>query len=261
MELSGRVAVVTGGARGIGRGIAVALARRGAHVVVADLLADPDIAREAEVTLAGAAAAGVQTLAVACDVRDAGQVDALAAAVLDRFGRVDIGCANAGVIRASPLAEGPVSDWELVVDVNLTGTFLLARALAPHLIAQRSGALVVVSSVAAFRGGAGYAAYCASKAGLIGLTRAIATELAPYNVRANAICPGYLATTMWYADILAGVGEADREAEFRSVVAGAVPLGRPQTPEDIGQAAVYLCEADNVTGVALTVDGGHIAGP
>lgn len=261
MHLAGRVAIVTGGARGIGRGIVLALARRGAHVVVADLLADPAVDDAAEETIARARSEGVDALALPCDVRDPVQVEALVSAVIERFGHVDIGCANAGVIRESSLADGSVGDWRLMLDVNLTGSFLLVKSLTPHLTAQRSGALLMVSSIAAFRGGTHYTAYCASKAGLIGLTRATATELAPHGVRANAICPGYLATSMWYTDILPGMGEGDMDEQFRSVVAAAVPLGRPQTPEDIGHAAVYLCEADNVTGIALAVDGGHLAGP
>jgi meso-butanediol dehydrogenase/(S,S)-butanediol dehydrogenase/diacetyl reductase len=261
MELSGKTAIVTGGARGVGRGIAVALARKGANIVVADLLADPGLAAEAELTRAAVEAEGAEALTITCDVRDEEQAEALVASALDRFGRVDVGCANAGVIRASGLAEPSTEAWRLTLDVNLTGMYLLAKTLTPHFTAQRSGVFLAVSSIAAFRGAPNYTAYCTSKAGVLGFVRAMASELAPFDVRANAICPGYLATSMWFAEILPDMGEGDREEQFRSVIETAVPLGRPQTPDDIGRAAVYLCEADNVTGEALTVDGGHVAGP
>lgn len=260
MELGGTTAVVTGAARGIGRGIAVALASRGANVVVADLLGDPAVAGEAERTKAAVEEAGGAALAVACDVRDEEQVEALVAAALERFGRVDVGVANAGVIRPAALSEPSSDAWRLTLDVNLTGAYLLAKSLTPHFTAQRSGVFLAVSSIAAFRGAANYTAYCTSKAGVIGFVRAMASELAPYDVRANAICPGHLATAMWHEEILPGMGGGDRDEQFRSVIEAAVPLGRPQTPYDIGQAAVYLCEADNVTGESLTVDGGHLAG-
>ena len=188
MELSGTTAVVTGGARGIGRGIAVALAREGANIVIADLLHDVALAKEAETTRAAVEAEGVKALAVACDVRDEEQVERLLQTTLEHFGRVDVGCANAGVIRVAALAEKPTDAWRLTLDVNLTGTYLLAKTLTPHLVAQRSGSFLAVSSIAAFRGAAGYTAYCTSKAGVMGFVRAMASELAVHNVRANAIC-------------------------------------------------------------------------
>jgi meso-butanediol dehydrogenase / (S,S)-butanediol dehydrogenase / diacetyl reductase len=261
VELSGKAAVVTGAARGIGRGIAVALARSGADVVVADLVGDPGLAAEAEQTKAAVEATGRAAHVVECDVRDRAQVDALVDATVDRFGRVDVGVANAGVVRPAPLTDPSTDAWDLTLDVNLTGTYLLAKALTPRFVEQRSGVFLAVSSIAAFRGGAGYTAYCTSKAGVLGFVRAMATELAPYDVRANALCPGHLETAMWRDEILPDMGGDDPDAQFRDVIAAAVPLGRPQTPDDIGRAAVYLCEADNVTGEHLVVDGGHTAGP
>lgn len=261
MELENCAALVTGGARGIGRGLAVALAAKGVDVLVADLVDDPSIAREAAETVRLVKSLGRDAVAVSCDVRREDETAAAVDAALARFGHLDIACANAGVIREGQVAGGSLADWTLTLDVNLTGAFLLARSAIPPMTARGRGIFLVTSSVAAYRGGVGYAAYCASKAGLLGFTRALATEVAPFGVRANALCPGYLATDMWFKDILPSLGAGDRDEQFAAVVRRAVPLGTSQTPADIGQAAVYLCEADSVTGIALSIDGGHLAGP
>jgi meso-butanediol dehydrogenase/(S,S)-butanediol dehydrogenase/diacetyl reductase len=150
-----------------------------------------------------------------------------------------------------------------VLDINLTGAWLSCKAVASTMKARRHGSITVISSVAATRGGAEYAAYCASKAGALGMMRALSHELAPFDVRVNAILPGYLATDMWYRSILGGKGEHDvaARAAFDAVIESSVPLQRPQTAEDLGQAAVYLAGARNVTGSELVVDGGRLAGP
>ncbi|HYM14228.1 MAG TPA: SDR family NAD(P)-dependent oxidoreductase, partial [Dehalococcoidia bacterium] len=150
-------------------------------------------------------------------------------------------------------------DWDLVIDVNLKGVFLCTKAVAGHMMQRRTGRIINLSSIAGKRGSAITSAYCTSKFGVIGFTQSMAAELAGANVTVNAICPGEVDTHMW-RDILspaiaAATGATVAEA-FDGFIKQRVPLGRPQTAEDMGQAAVYLCKADNVTGIALNVNGG-----
>lgn len=258
MELKDAVVIVTGGARGIGRGIVTAFAAEGAHVIIGDLLNLPEIAAACDETRRLAEAYGVKTDAVSVDVRDLALCEALVQRAVDRFGRLDVVCANAGVISTGLVAELSPEEWDRVMDVNAKGVFLTCKAAIPILTQQRRGCFITTASIAGKRGGARVSHYCASKWAVIGFTQSLALEMAPYNVRANAICPGYLGTHMWFDVLLARQreeGQDTREA-FERLAAERVPLGRPQTPEDIGQAAVYLARADNVTGIALTVAGG-----
>lgn len=258
MELKDAVVVVTGGARGIGRGIVTSFAAEGAHVVIGDLLDVPDVAAACAETRAFAGAHGIKTDAVSVDVRDLAQCEALMQRAVSRFGRLDVVCANAGVISTGSVAELSPDQWDWVMDVNAKGVFLTCKAAVPLLTEQRRGCFVNTASIAGKRGAARASHYAASKFAVIGFTQSLAQEMAPFNVRANAICPGFLGTHMWLDVILAANrerGEDTREA-FERMSAQRVPLARPQTPEDIGQAAVYLARAENVTGVALTVAGG-----
>jgi meso-butanediol dehydrogenase / (S,S)-butanediol dehydrogenase / diacetyl reductase len=258
MELKDAVVMVTGGARGIGRGIVTSFAAEGAHVVIGDLLDVPDVAAACDETRALAEAYGVKTDAVSVDVRDLTQCEALVQRAVSLFGRLDVVCANAGVISTGSVAELSPDQWDWVMDVNAKGVFLTCKAAVPVLTEQRRGCFVNTASIAGKRGAARASHYAASKFAVIGFTQSLAQEMAPFNVRANAICPGYLGTQMWLDVILAPQrdrGEDTRET-FERMSAQRVPLARPQTPEDIGQAAVYLARADNVTGVALTVAGG-----
>jgi meso-butanediol dehydrogenase/(S,S)-butanediol dehydrogenase/diacetyl reductase len=258
MELKGATVIVTGGARGIGRGIVAGFAAEGANVVIGDLLDRPELARECAETRALAEAFGVKTEAMAVDVRDFAQCEALVARALDRFGRLDVVCANAGVISTGSVAQLSPEEWDRVMAVNAKGVFLTCKAAVPVMVEQRHGCFVTTASIAGKRGAANVSHYCASKFAVIGFTQSLAMEMAPHNVRANAICPGYLGTHMWFDVLLAGVREqgGDTREAFERLSAQRVPLGRPQTPQDIGQAAVYLARADNVTGIALTVAGG-----
>jgi meso-butanediol dehydrogenase/(S,S)-butanediol dehydrogenase/diacetyl reductase len=258
MLLRDAVVIVTGGARGIGRGIVEAFAAEGAHVVIGDLLGVAEIAAACAETRRSAEAHGVRTLAVPVDVTDAGDCDALVAAALEEFGRLDVVCANAGVISVHPVVDITPDEWDRVMGVNAKGVFLTCRAAVPHFVERQHGCFVNTASIAGKRGAAMASHYAASKFAVIGFTQSLALELGRHGVRANAICPGYLGTHMWLDVILAGARErgADTSEEFARVSAERVPLGRPQTPDDIGQAAVYLAQADNVTGIALTVAGG-----
>ena len=200
----------------------------------------------------------MKTDAVAVDVRELAQCEALVQQALARFGRLDVVCANAGVLSTGLVTELTPDEWDRVMEVNAKGAFLTCKAAAPVMVARRHGCFVTTASIAGLRGFATTSHYVASKFAVVGFTQALAAEMAPHNVRANAICPGYLGTHMWLDVLLARQKERGRDtaALFEQLSTERVPLGRSQTPEDIGQAAVYLARADNVTGVALTVDGG-----
>ena len=260
MELKDAVAIVTGGARGIGRGIAQALAHEGANVVIADL---PSVQDEMEQTAALVEGEGVQSLLAHCDVRDWSQVSSLTQATLDRFGRIDILVNNAGVISIAPVVAMDEEEWDRVLAVNLKGTFLCSKAVAPHMTERRSGRIVNISSVAGRKGQIGLGHYCASKFGVIGLTQTLALELASGNVTVNAVCPGEVDSAMWRDQLLpalaASMGTTPDDA-WERFTRERVPLGRPQTAADIGQAVVYLCRADNITGAAINVNGGSEMG-
>jgi meso-butanediol dehydrogenase/(S,S)-butanediol dehydrogenase/diacetyl reductase len=258
MELDGAVVVVTGGSRGIGRGIVEAFAAEGADIVVGDVLGVPDVAGAWEEARAAVEALGRRAHGVDVDVRDEARCEALVAEALERFGRLDVVCANAGVISLSPVADLAADEWDRVMDVNAKGVFLTCKAAIPHFVGQRRGCFVNTASIAGKRGGANASHYCASKFAVVGFTQSLAMEMGPHGVRANAVCPGYLGTSMWLNDILARQRAEGRDPEeiFERMSSERVPLRRPQTPADIGQAAVYLARAENVTGVALNVAGG-----
>jgi meso-butanediol dehydrogenase/(S,S)-butanediol dehydrogenase/diacetyl reductase len=261
MTLRGHTALVTGAARGIGRGIALALAEAGADVALADLAGGGDapltyaLAGRGELESAAkeVEARGVRALAVPCDVRRANDAEAAASLTVRELGRLDLLVNNAGVVHFEALAKFPEERWQLLFDVNVKGVFLMSRAAIPHLVATK-GAIVNIASVAGKRGYAGGTGYCSSKFAVVGLTQALAMELAPQDVRVNAVCPGILATHMW-TDHLASE-ERGGKAAYAAAVARMIPLGREQTPADIAEAVLYLAGARNVTGVSLDVAGG-----
>lgn len=269
MNLRDKVAVVTGGARGIGRGIALALAREGVHVAIADLYSPGQTTagyalsteREVDKTVAEVTAFGVRALGVPADVTNFAQLQALASTVTSTLGPIDILCNNAGVIDTALVVDTTEAQWDAMLNVNAKGVFLCCKAMVPGMIARRQGRIINTASIAGKRGGARASAYCASKFAVIGFTQSLAHEVASYGITVNAVCPGYLETAMWtdvlVKPIMARLGK-DATAAFQDHAAANVPLGRPQTPEDIGQAVVYLAQADNVTGIALNVAGGLV---
>jgi NAD(P)-dependent dehydrogenase (short-subunit alcohol dehydrogenase family) len=260
MELKNSVAIVTGAARGIGRGIAESLAREGAQLVLADLPSvDADVAETKRIVESH----GVRSISVHCDVRDEAQTKAMAQAALDRFGKIDVLVNNAGVINVAGVVSMTEEQWDIVLDVNVKGTFLCSKAVAPHMMERRSGRIVNLSSQAGKRGAGGVAHYCASKFAVIGFTQSLAHELAPFNVTVNAVCPGEVDSAMWRDHLLpaiAAAGGSTKDEAWAQFMQQRVPLGRPQTPEDIGQAVVFLCRADNITGEAINVTGGSEMG-
>jgi meso-butanediol dehydrogenase/(S,S)-butanediol dehydrogenase/diacetyl reductase len=266
--LAGKVALVTGGARGIGRGIALALAGAGADVAIADIDTLPPGASQygdarvsgfekARETAAEIAKHGRRAIAVTADVTRKADCAQMVAETEQLLGGLDVLVCNAGVVSIAPIAALDEATWDLTFAVNAKGVFLSCQAAIPALARRGGGAIVNIASVAGKNGVPGLAHYCASKAAVVLFTNALAKELAPANVRVNAICPGILRTQMWeyLAETLKQPGET-RDDSWQRYVRQFIPLGRPQTPDDIGQAAVYLATAPNVTGQAVNVDGG-----
>ena len=242
-DLAGRVALITGGGSGIGQATAERLAQAGAAIVVADLVAE-----RASGVAAGIAANGGQAHGLALDVRDQASCEAAVATALERYGRLDILVNSAGVARSKPVLDLTLDDWETVLAVNLTGTFLCAQAAARVMAGAGRGRIINIASVSGLLGGVRRAAYGASKGGVIMLTRVMATELAASGITVNAIAPGPVETPF-----VAGQSASERSAWF-----GRIPAGRYATAAEIAAAALYLAsdEASFVNGHVLTIDGG-----
>jgi meso-butanediol dehydrogenase/(S,S)-butanediol dehydrogenase/diacetyl reductase len=267
MELEGKVALVTGAARGIGRAIAIGLAHAGCDVAVADIAQSQDgitvypLGSDAElaITAGQVRKLGRKCTGIQADVTKAGDVEEMMRAIEDRLGGLDILVANAGIIMAGPVASMNDAQWDRIFEVNVKGVFLCARAAIPRFAKRGGGRIVNIASVAGKTGRAGLAAYCASKAAVISLTQSMAEELGPNQIAVNAICPGYLKTAMFTQvlnPLLAQLYQAPEDEVFEKFVQRQTFLGRGQTPEDIAEATVYLCRAENVTGITLTVAGG-----
>jgi 3-oxoacyl-[acyl-carrier protein] reductase len=243
MDLSGRNAVVTGGSRGIGRAIALALGEAGANVaVVSTRIENSAEVREAIV------AAGGKAHAYACDVSKSESVQALAEAVAKDLGAVDILVNNAGITRDGLVMRMSEADWDVVLDTNLKGAFNVVKAFSKPLLRSRHGRIVNVASVVGVAGNAGQANYAASKGGLIALTKSLAKELGSRAITVNALAPGYVET-----DMTSSLSPDQREGMAKATV-----LGRAGTPRDIAGAAVFLCSdlGSYITGQVLAIDGG-----
>jgi len=274
MEIQGKTVIVTGAARGIGRGIAEAFAREGASVVLADLGAVAGeragpwnyklaTLRDLATTAVDIREQGGTCLALEVDVSDRASCQSLVKHSLEAFGCIDVIVNNAGVIQSGPLVDFAESDWDRIFAVNVKGIFLLSQAALPHLKA-RGGLIINIASVAGKQGFPDMGAYCASKFAAISLTQSMAAELAEFDIRVNAICPGNVDTSMWFDHLSKSerqqrlYGADSVEDTFRAVVGATIPLGREQSPADMAEAALYLARADNVTGIALTVAGGIV---
>jgi meso-butanediol dehydrogenase/(S,S)-butanediol dehydrogenase/diacetyl reductase len=243
------VAIVTGAGSGIGEGIARVLSREGATLVLTDLQA----------ARVQAVADELGALAVEHDVTSWRSCQDVVAHVLDAHGRIDVLVNNAGVSRSVPFHELDEAEWDRVNDVNAKGVFLTTRAVVEHMMERRSGRIIAISSMVGKEAIPLFAHYCASKFAVIGLTQALAKELAPYDINVNAVCPGVVRTPLWepLLDQLSeskGITRDEAWAEF----VGDIPLGRPQEPEDIGEVVAFLASgrARNMTGQGINVTGG-----
>lgn len=253
--LSGRIALVTGGGRGIGLGIARSLAQAGAELVIADL----DLAL-AEEGAAQVRALGARATAHAVDVADPQSVQALLDTIARQHGRLDVAVNNAGIISIHKVRELSVADWDRVMTVNARGVFLCCKAELALMQAQRWGRIINVASIAGRVGFPDLAHYSASKFAVIGFSNALAKEVAREGITVNALCPGIVGTGMWRGEAgLSGRWAQPGESEAQSWArhqASLLPQGEAQTVEDMGQLAVYLACAPHVTGQAIAVDGG-----
>jgi len=256
-DLNGKIALVTGGARGIGRGIVLELAKAGADLIIGDLLIET-----AEQTAAEVRALGRRCLVVALDVTDDQSIGHAVEQAEGQLGPINILVNNAGVAPDHTGRGEDENDWDRCFEVNLKGLWKVSTAVVPSLRAQGGGKIVNIASIAGRQGG-GIGAYSASKAGAISITQTLAAELGRDNINVNAICPGLLWTDMWrkLEGMIAGDAAdevVDRRQHFEAMLAANCPLGREQTPADIGMAAVFLASdnARNITGQSLNVDGG-----
>jgi len=244
MSLKGKAAIVTGAARGIGKQIAATLAESNADIVLVDVLPEEEItatAREIETT-------GARTLALRADVTSLEQMSAVAEKTVETFGNIHILINNAGITRDNLAMKMAVEDWDTVLAVNLKGAFVACKAVIRQMIKQRAGKIVNVASIVGVIGNPGQANYCASKAGIIGLTKSLAKELAPRNINVNAVAPGFIATAM--TDKLSD--------DVKNQMLAEIPLKRFGSVEDVSRAVRFLCSDDSayITGHVLHVTGG-----
>ena len=245
MRLKDKVALITGGARGIGRAIALLFAKEGAHIVIGDV----DL-REAEKTCLDIEACGRKSFALQVDVVDYAKVEETVNKILDKFGKVDILVNNAGITKDQLLLRMSEAEWDAVLNVNLKGTFNCIKAVSKVMIKQRQGKIISIASIIGIIGNSGQANYSASKAGIIALTKTAAKELATRNINVNAIAPGFIQTEM----------TAKLPEDLKQKMKEAIPLGEFGSPDDVASVCLFLAsqEANYITGQTIVVDGGMV---
>jgi len=251
MDLTGKVAIVTGAKRGMGRTHALALSKAGAKVLLADISKEDceKVAEEIE-------KAGGESLAVKCDVTNKKEVEEMVRTAVEKWGKLDILVNNAGIAQFFPFLEITEEDWSRTIDINLKGYFLCAQAAAREMAKQKAGAIVNVASVAMGQVGVGFpnlAHYCASKGGIVAMTEAMALELAPYNIRVNAVSPGAIETPM--------VDPLKQDPKTTEATLSRVPMRRFGKPEEVSNLVLFLAsdDASYMTGSTVVVDGGWLA--
>ena len=272
-RLHGKVVLVTGAARGLGRACAVAFARAGANLVLVDVAAEiPGVPyplgtiSQLDHTAALSAAEGALTLVIAADVRVADDVAAVVDAGMRRFGQLDVAVNSAGIAAPAgkPIHEIDEEDWQLMIDIDLSGCWHVIKAVAPVMIARRSGSIVNIASTAGMVGYRHFAGYVAAKHGVVGLSRAAALDLAPYKVRVNALCPGSVRDAVWtegrMLSAIAGVLGLPSTGYEESFLTNQ-PLNALVEPDDVAATALWLAsdESRHVTGSVVAVDGGYSA--
>jgi len=252
LKLNGKVAIVTGGGRGIGRAIALALTKEGADVAIVDLRLAKNVVNAITKT-------GRRALAIEGDVTNSNDVDHAVEEALKYFGRIDILVNNAGIIRIASVMDSREEDWDATLAVNAKGVFLFSKAVAKHMMSQRGGKIVNIASDAGKTGEPLLAIYCASKFAVVGFTQAFALEMAPYNINVNAVCPCYVETEM-LEDSAKEIGKRESRSpeEIKAQWASDIPLRRLATTEDVAKAVVFLVsdDASFITGQAINVTGG-----
>lgn len=270
-RLDGKVALITGAARGQGKSHALTFAREGADVViidapepVTDLGYELGTAEELAQVAAEVKDLGREVIAEPADVRSQAQLDSVVSQAIDRFGGIDACVANAGIWTLGKYWELEDVHWQETIDINLSGVWRTAKAVTPNMIERGGGSIVLTSSVAAFEGNYDYAHYGAAKTGVVGLMRSIALEAGPFNIRCNAVCPGVIDTPMndWQGpyDMFAGKPGGTPQDRVESPMHWSILRGRGLiAPESVSNAALYLAsdESSDVSGIALPVDGGH----
>jgi NAD(P)-dependent dehydrogenase (short-subunit alcohol dehydrogenase family) len=254
VRLQDKVAIITGGGSGIGRATALLFGGEGARVMSVDLVADTAQATARDITDGGGEADSLQA-----DVSVAADVERMINTTVERFGRLDVLVNNAGIEVMMPIVQVPEEMWDRLIDVNLKGVFLGCKYAIPQMIKQGGGAIVNTASVAGLRGFATLGPYGASKGGVVLLTKSLAVEYAPFNIRVNCVCPGLIRTSM----LERGLTAVANPEEALELLRQAHPMGRLGEPEEVAQGILFLAsdEASFITGVPLPIDGGIYAGP
>ncbi|MFH1582280.1 MAG: SDR family NAD(P)-dependent oxidoreductase [bacterium] len=251
-DLKNKVAIITGARRGMGRTHALVLAKAGARVVVADISKE-----DCEKVVEEIKKKKGEAIAIKCDVTKKEEVDKMVLAAVEKWGRVDILVNNAGIAQFFPFLEMTEEDWSRTLDINLKGYFLCAQAAAKVMAKQKAGVIINIASVAMGQQGIGFpniAHYCASKGGIVGMTEALAVELAPYNIRVNAVSPGMIETPM--------IDPIKKDAKSIKEILARVPMHRVGKPEEVSNLVLFLASDDSsyMTGSTTVIDGGWLAG-
>ena len=246
-DINKKIAIVTGASRGLGKSMAISLAKAGADVVATDVLDTSETVKEVEKL-------GRKAIGIKVDVSKKQDVEKMVQQTIKKFGKIDILVNNAGILRMGNAEEMKQEDWDKVIQINLTGQFLCAQTVGKQMIKQKSGKIINIASIAGLGAYAQAIPYSASKAGIILMTKSLAVEWGKHNIQVNAICPGVFATDMT-DDFL-------KNKQFMDMIKAKVPLGRHANPDELMGTIIYLAStaSDYVTGHALVIDGGWTAG-